>query len=251
MANTRDHLTKATGITADVVMKAGAYSNAQKMRSVQTGLTNAARELRAFTQRGTLLGRLGEKLSREQIELLDNAAALLDSIKDNVQHAKERKDREEKATAKKRRQWEREAEQLVKNHFSLPVSTVAEQLGILELYLVAEAVLGQACYMPSNQQLRRRMQDDAPRWAHTTAQWHRSQVVDLLNDFHSTLRYHLGSNLDMTPAQRLKELKCTMDAKRAEVLSSPQSIETIRVWTEALTGAAFIASAMPASGSTG
>ena len=55
MADTRDELTKAAGITADVVMELGAYHNAKEMRSVQTGLTSAARELRAFTRHLSLI----------------------------------------------------------------------------------------------------------------------------------------------------------------------------------------------------
>jgi uncharacterized protein (DUF1778 family) len=77
----RNELTKAAGITADVVMELGAFFSAQDMCKVQTGLTNAARELRSLTHHSSLLGRLGEKLSHEQRELLTNAAALLDSVK--------------------------------------------------------------------------------------------------------------------------------------------------------------------------
>ncbi|MGE8063780.1 hypothetical protein [Pseudomonas sp. NPDC089569] len=251
MADTRDELTKATGITSDVVMEIGAYFSAKDMRSVQTGLTTAARELRAFTQHHSLLGRLGEKLSHEQRELLSNAAALLDSVKYNVEHAKERKDRAEKAMAKKRHQWEREAELLVKAKFSLPCDTVAEQLKILELHLVAEVVLGETVYLPSHQALRNAMQEQAPRWAnHTTAQWHRSRVSSLLSDIQSSLRYYLSMDLKMTPGQRLEEVQRNLDMQRAEILARPQCVETMRVWGDALKGAAFITSVMPPNSTT-
>lgn len=246
MANQRDELTKATGITADVVMEVGAYFSAKEMRSVQTGLTTAARELRAFTQNNSLLGRLGGKLSQEQRELLANAAALLDSVKYNVEHAKERKDRAEKARAQKRQQWAREAGQLVKARFSFPSDTVAEQLRILELHLVVQVVLGHAVYLQSHLALRKSMQEEAPRWAnHTTAQWHRSRVSSLLSEIHSALQDYLSLDLDVSPAQKLEELQRSLDTQRAEILARPQSVETLRIWTDVLKGAAFITSVMP------
>lgn len=249
MAHARDDLTKATGITADVVMEAGTYSSAKEMRSLQAGLTSAARELRAFTQRNTLRGRLGENLSLEQRELLTNAAALLDSIKYNVEHVKERKERTEKATAKKRQQWEREAEQLVKTHFALPTDTVAEQLRVLELHLVAQVVLGPAIYMADHLKLRRMMQEVPPQWSNVTvAQWRRSEVSSLLRDCHTALRYYLSWDLKMTPAQQLKEVQRSLEERRADILAKPASVETTRIWSDALKGAAFINSVMPPIG---
>lgn len=246
MADKFNELTNAAGITADVVMELGAYFSAQDMRKVQTGLTTAARELRALTHNSSLLGRLGEKLSHEQRELLTNAAALLDSVKYNVEHAKERKARAEKAVAQKRQQWEREAEQLVKTHFSLPADTVAEQLRILEIHLVAQAVLGQTIYLKNHLQLRKAMQEEPPRWSnHTAAQWRRSEVSSLLADMHSAIRYYLSWELQITPAKRLEELQHNLEARRAEVLTMPQSVETLRIWSDALKGAAFITSVLP------
>lgn len=246
MADNRNELTKATGITADVVMELGTYFSAKDMRKVQTGLTTAARELRALTLNSSLLGRLGEKLSHEQREMLTNAAALLDSVKYNVEHAKERKVRDEKAVAKKRQQWEREAEQLVKTHFSLPADTLAGQMGILQLHLVVHAVLGQAFYLKDHLQLRKAMQEDPPRWPnHTAAQWRQSEVSSLMGDMQYAIRGYLGSDLSITPAKRLQELQLNLEARRADELAKPQSVETLRIWSDALKGAAFITSVMP------
>jgi hypothetical protein len=251
MADKRNELTKAAGITADVVMELGAYFSAKDMRKVQTGLTTAAGELRALTHHSSLLGRLGEKLTHEQRELLTNAAALLDSVKYNVEHAKERKVRDEKAMAKKRQQWEREAEQLVKTVFSLPADTVAQQLQILELHLVAQAVLGQTIYMKDHLQLRKAMQEEPPRWSNqTAAQWRQSEVSSLLADMQSAFRYFLSWELSITPAKRLEEVQHNLEARRAEVLAKPQSVETLRIWTDALKGAAFITSVMPSRSSS-
>jgi len=246
----RNALTQASGITADLVLELGAYYSAQDMRKVQTGLTTAAREVRALTQYGSLLGRLGEKLSPEQRELLTNAAALLDSVKYNVQHAKERKARDEKAIAKKRELWGRQAEQLVKTNFAMPAETVSEQLQILELYLVARVVLGQAVYMQDHSRLRKVMQEEPPRSSHyTVAQWRRSEVSSLVADLRSAFRDYLSWDLERTPSQRLDELQASLATYRAETLTQPQAVETIRIWTDALKGAAFIASVMPTSSS--
>lgn len=246
MPDKRNELTQAKGITADLVLELGTYCSAKDMRKLQTGLTTAAREVRALTQPGSLLGRLGERLSPEQRELLTNAAKLLDSVKYNVEHAKERKARDEMALQKKRAQWEREAEQLVKTHFPMPMGNVADQLRILELYLVARVVLGQAIYMQSHVQLRRVMQEEPPRWSnHTMAQWRQSEVNSLTADIRSAFRSYLSWDLARTPAQGLDEFQRTLDARRDEILAQPQAVETLRIWTEALQGAAFIVSALP------
>lgn len=233
------NLTKAAGITADVVMELGAHFSAKDMRNVQTGLTAASRELRALTGHISLIGLLGEKLTHEQRELLNNAASLLDSVKFNVEHAKERKVRDEKALAKKRNQWEREAQQLVKTHFTLPMGTLAEQLQVLELYMVAETQIGHLLYMRDHLSLRTSMQEDPPRWSSlTAAQLRQNEVGSLLGDLKSVLRDYLSLELSIAPAARLEELQLNLEAHRAEVLARPQSVETLRIWSDALKVAA-------------
>jgi len=249
MSDKPNGLTKATGITADLVLEIGQYYSAQDMRKVQTGLTSAAREIRALTQYGSLLGRLGEKLSHEQRELLSNAAALLDSVKYNVEHAKEQKARAEKALAKKRQLWGRQAEHLVNAHFSMPTESVTDQLRVLELYLVARTVLGNAFYMKDNISLRKMMQDEPPRRSHyTVSQWRRSEVSSLLADIKSALRDYLSLDLAITPDELLHDFQLNIDRCRQEVLSHPQSAEIISIWSEALKSAAFITRAMAPGG---
>ncbi|APQ06978.1 hypothetical protein [Pseudomonas syringae] len=250
MADTHDELTKATGITADLVMEIGTYHKAKDMRSVQTGLSSAARELRAFTEHTSLRGRLGSNLSQAQRELLTNAAALLDSIKYNVEHAKERKDRTEKAKAKKRALWEREADQLVKKHFSFPMKSVTEQLQVLEIYLTAHVMLGHMFLFKNHLDLRKLMQDQRPQWVKTTTEWRNSQVSSLLSDLHYGFRDYLSWDSETTPAERLKEMQRQLEAIRAEVLARPESVVTLRIWTDELKSAAFISTAMPAAGNS-
>lgn len=179
--------------------------------------------------------------------MLLNAAALVDSIKYNVEHAKEIKAREEKVLAKKREKWDREADQLVQKHFSLPAETVTEQLQILELYLVARAVLGYSGYLKDYSSLRKVMQGEPPRWSHVTtlAQWRRSEVGSLQADLRTAIREYLSWDLKVSPAKRLEETQEALQAQRVEVLSQPQSVDLIRIWTDALKGAAFITSVLP------
>ncbi|MFJ3110299.1 hypothetical protein [Pseudomonas putida] len=246
MAVKSNQLTQATGITADLVLELGRHYSAKQMRSVQTGLTTAARELRSLTGHQDLLGRLGDRLTPEQRELLTNAAKLLDSIKHNVEHAKERKDRVEKDLAKKRDMWERQAKQLVDAHFQMPMATVAEQLRILELYLVARVVLEQAVCLFDHAQLRKQMVEEPPTWSNQSmAVWRQSRVGSLMADLRSALCDFLRWDLNSTPAKRLAEVQSTIEARRGEILARPQDVETLRIWSDSLSGAAFITSVLP------
>ncbi|UUW72415.1 hypothetical protein [Pseudomonas oryzihabitans] len=232
MANHQKHdLTQATGITADVVLEQGKFYDAKDFRKVQTGLSSAARELRALTQYGNLLGRLGEQLSREQRELLSNAAALLDSVKYNVEHAKERKAREEKAAAKLRAQRERQAKQLVAQHFPLPTTTVEQQVEVLKLYITIRPITD-GWLLKEDGRLRDMMQSQAPGWT-TTKKWRLDQVTSLIADLKSSVEYHLVF-VDQSPSQRLESLQKRIAEVREAKLSNPSAQETIRVWTEAL-----------------
>lgn len=247
----RNDLTEASGITADLVMELGKYFSAQDMRKVQTRLTSAAREMRALTGTGSLVGRLGEHLSPEQRELLKNAAALLDSVKYNVEHAKERKARAEKARAAKRDLWDKQAKELVEKHFAWPVDTVAAQLRVLELYLIARAVMVRYVFMNDDLHLRKLMQDEPPRWeSGTIAQWRQNAVSSLQVDLRYVFHSFLSWDLERTPEQRLEELHRTLEERREEILSQPHAAETHRIWSEALKGASFITSVLPSRSPT-
>ncbi|WP_282282496.1 hypothetical protein [Pseudomonas sp. PS02302] len=233
MATPQKHdLTQATGITAEVVLEQGNFYDAKDFRKVQTGLSSAARELRSLTQyNNTIHGRLGARLSHEQRELLSNAAALLDSVKYNVEHAKERKAREEKAAAKLRERRERQAKQLVAQYFQLPTTTVEQQIEVLELYIATRPVT-EGWLLKEDHHLRDMMQSSAPSWT-TTEKWRLDQVTSLIADLKSSVERHLV-NSDHTPAERLKSLQNRIAEVQEAQLSKPSAQETVRVWTEAL-----------------
>lgn len=96
-------ITQARDVDAELVLQLNKLGSAADLRSQQAKLTGAAREIRKLTGGGTdLFGKLGCYLSFEQKRLLQDAARLLDSVNQQVEHAKEKRDRDEKQ-AKKRR----------------------------------------------------------------------------------------------------------------------------------------------------
>ncbi|PAU50928.1 hypothetical protein BZL41_27765 [Pseudomonas sp. PIC25] len=234
----RKALTEATGITADMVMELGKFYSAQEIRSLQTGLTTAARELRALTHTNSLLGRLGANLTREQHDLLRDAAALLDSVKHSVEHAKERKDRAEKAAAKRRAERDRQAARLIAQAFPLPVDTFEGQIELLKLVLVAHTVAIPPLFRDQgrlHQRLREYMQHNNRLIGLTQAQWRASNVsserLDLLGAFQEFLTWVDSES----PEARLQVLQEQLASNRDKVLADPASVETIRLWSEALT----------------
>ncbi|VXC25579.1 conserved hypothetical protein [Pseudomonas sp. 8Z] len=238
MANTkRDTLRQATGITADLVMELGKFYSAKEMRSLQTGLTSAARELRALTHTNSLLGRVGAHLSRDQHELLLDAAALLDSVKDNVEHAKERKDRAEKAAEKRRAEREREAKRLVSQAFPMPVDTLEAQLDLLKLVLVAHSVAIPALYRDYgrlHQSLREDMQHNNRLIGLGQAEWRMRNVSSARHALEHAFEEFLTWGDAETPTARLQHLQEQLAANRDKVLADPGSVETIRIWSEGL-----------------
>jgi len=233
----RKELTQATGITADLVMELGKFYSAREMRSLQTGLTSAARELMALTHPNTLLGRVGANLTLEQHDLLRDAAALLDSVKYNVEHAKERKDRAEKAAAKSRADRDRQAERLIAQAFPLPVDTQEDQLELLKLVLVAHTVAVPALYRDQgglHRTLREYMQHNARLIGLTQAQWRRSNIFSERYDLQRAFQEFLTWVDSETPEALLQLLQDQLANNRDKVLADPASIETIQIWSEGL-----------------
>lgn len=83
-------ITQARDVDAELVLQLNKFGSAADLRSQQAKLTGAAREIRKLTGGGTdLFGKLGCYLSFEQKQLLQDAARLLDSVNQQVEHAKE------------------------------------------------------------------------------------------------------------------------------------------------------------------
>ncbi len=94
---TKTPITQARDVDAELVLQLDKFGSAADLRSQQAKLTGAAREIRKLTGGGTdLFGKLGSYLSFEQKQLLQDAARLLDSVNKQIEHAKEKRDRDEK-----------------------------------------------------------------------------------------------------------------------------------------------------------
>ncbi|MFO6224837.1 hypothetical protein ACLBVN_34395, partial [Pseudomonas aeruginosa] len=65
-------------------------------------------------------------------QLLQDAARLLDSVNKQIEHAKEKRDRDEK----RRELRGRLAKQLVASNYPLPANTLEERLEILQIALI-------------------------------------------------------------------------------------------------------------------
>ncbi len=130
-------ITQARDVDAELVLQLNKFGSAADLRSQQAKLTGAAREIRKLTGGGTdLFGKLGCYLSFEQKQLLQDAARLLDSVNQQVEHAKEKRDRDEKQAKKRRELRERLAKQLVASNYPLPGNTLEERLEILQIALI-------------------------------------------------------------------------------------------------------------------
>ncbi|HBO8727846.1 TPA: hypothetical protein L5B54_006659, partial [Pseudomonas aeruginosa] len=130
-------ITQARDVDAELVLQLNKFGSAADLRSQQAKLTGAAREIRKLTGGGTdLFGKLGCYLSFEQKQLLQDAARLLDSVNKQVEHAKEKRDRDEKQAKKRRELRGRLAKQLVASNYPLPGNTLEERLEILQIALI-------------------------------------------------------------------------------------------------------------------
>ncbi|MCU8967348.1 hypothetical protein OE523_30910, partial [Pseudomonas aeruginosa] len=130
-------ITQARDVDAELVLQLNKFGSAADLRSQQAKLTGAAREIRKLTGGGTdLFGKLGCYLSFEQKQLLQDAARLLDSVNQQVEHAKEKRDRDEKQAKKRRELRGRLAKQLVASNYPLPGNTLEERLEILQIALI-------------------------------------------------------------------------------------------------------------------
>lgn len=142
-------ITEARNITADEILKLGQLYSAKELRNLQSKLTGAAREVRTLTGNRGLIARIGELLTCEQRQLLRDAASLVDSVNTNLEHAKEKRQRDEKIAAAKRKERELQAKQLVRESFHLPCDTPEQMLEVIRLGLtINHARAFQSFYSP-------------------------------------------------------------------------------------------------------
>lgn len=233
----KPHLTKADGITADVVVELSQFYSSNELRSVQSKLTGTARAIRELTDNRSLQGRIGEKLSLEQRQLLKDAAQLIDSVNDNITHAKERKKRSEDAKAARRKQREKEARVLSEQSLPLPYETLEQKLEIIKLALILHRLDIYQEFRSAakfHHSLREEVTNFSRLIGWKIPDWKLSQLTNHRRDILESIQYAITyERADRSVQQQLDELQQRITDIRDQVLTDPLAVETLRIWTEA------------------
>ncbi len=195
---TKASLTQASNITTEVVLRLGRLYSSSELRSVQAKLTGTGREIRKLTGGNTLLGRLGDNLSLEQQQLLRDAAQLIDSVNSHIEHAKEKRQRDEKAAKERQQARDKLAKRLVAETYPLPYDSPDQLLEILKITLrLNRAGVFLDCYSPRelNVNLRNYLSPSQTRkligWKSPKDYW-RSIALSYRNDFMQAIEHEIG-----------------------------------------------------------
>ena len=237
-------ITDAKTITAEVVLELGTYQNAKDLRGLQTKLTSTARELHGFSNSITLLGKIGGKLSFEQRQLLRDAAKLIESIGLNIEHAKEKRQRSEMAAKSSQRDRDAAAKKLVEYAYPLPSDTLGHKLEIIRLALVLNrAGCFQAFYSPFEFSLKyRNYVTDTPKIIARKRPRHfwEGRISALRTDLKNEIQEHLALKSETTTQERFLALQRQVETLYAQVSSDPYEIETLQLWSQALSSAEML-----------
>lgn len=225
-------ITEATNINAEVVLDLGKFYSAKELRGLQSKLTGTAREIRELTNGSKLLGRIGGKLTNEQLQLLRNAAKLIESVGFNVEHAKEKRHRGEVVDKTLQKDRDNAARKLVASTFPLPGETLEQKLDIIRLAIVLNrAGCFQPFYSPTELSLRLRnyvTDNIKPEgWADSTVKLFRNFLLSDLEQYVSVMD-------SQTVHERMGTLLLQVEKLYPEFLQDTYEIETLRLWSEAL-----------------
>jgi flagellar biosynthesis chaperone FliJ len=230
-------LTQANNITADLVLELGKLYSSNELRSVQTKLTGTAREIRKLTGERTLLGRLGDSLTREQRQLLQDAARLIDSVNTNITHAKERKKRAEDTKAAWRKQREKDAKTLCDHAFPLPYETLEQKLEVIKLALVLHQLRIYQDFRTAalfHHSLREDVTDFSKLIGWKIPAWKLSRLTSYRLDIQQSIQHAITRELDDLSVQaQLDNLQKRIADIQEQVLAAPLAVETLRIWSDA------------------
>lgn len=236
----KSSITEAKSITAEAILKLGQFYSAQELRGMQSKLTGAVREVRALIGNKGLIARIGELLTHEQRQLLRDAASLVESVNSNLEHAKEKRLRDEKAAAVRLKERELQAKQLVSESFPLPCDTPEQMLEVIRLGLTLNhARAFQSFYSPWEFSQKLRQSATLP---HQTKPFRndwglekelKHQASYLRDDIRRELTDLLAHNIDN---MSVKDKHAVLQAKIAKIRTRvlEQETETLGVWVAAL-----------------
>lgn len=231
-------LTSADRITADAVLELSRLYSSNELRSVQSKFTGTARAIRELTDSRSLQGRIGEKLSLEQRQLLKDAAQLIDSINDNITHAKERKKRAEDTKSAWRKQRQKEAHRLIEQAFPLPHETLEQKLEILRLAMALNLLSLYLGFM-SKQGFHRDLREGATEFPQngfwTQPKWRLNQLTSHRRAMLEEIQQAITGELhNLSVQEQLDGLQPQIAIARQSLLDDPMAIETLRIWSDAL-----------------
>ncbi|MDU8456836.1 hypothetical protein [Pseudomonas syringae group sp. J254-4] len=237
------HFTDASGITPELMRKLNEQYNSSQLRAAQTKLTNTSRELRNLSSghqmgRG-LISRLGDYLSVEQRELLTQAAQLLESVNSHVEHAKEKRVRDEKAAKRRQDARNARAKLLIAATYPLPTESLDQKLELLKTVLLFNRIGvydGFYTAVELNSRVRRDLLTPFSQligWTSLTA--YRVSCLDSLrHQFVEALTNNISYNDGSDVEDRLAILKSKAREERAKAELTADESETLRLWKEAL-----------------
>ncbi|MGA3682000.1 hypothetical protein [Pseudomonas graminis] len=235
-------ITQPANISADVALELGSHQSAQQLRRLQAKLTTTAREIQGLITGGySLHGRIGVTLSPEQIQLLHDAAKLIESVGINIEHAKEKRQRNEVSAKTRQKDREREAKQLVALTYPLPSATVEQKLEIIRLVLVhSRAGCFQPFYTPVEMSLRLRNYVSAPPRSHVYKgqnNYWENKVEAFGSELREEVELFLATDDGKSVHERFNALQMAVQEARASVLGASYEMETLRLWAAVLSDA--------------
>lgn len=232
-------ITDAAGITADEVLRIGKLYSSNELRGIQKKLTSTSGELHklanGWKMGSGLLGSLGDLLTIEQRQLLQDAARLVESIGNNVTHAKEKRARSEKDAKKRQEARLARAKQLVAAAYPLPCETNEQRLEVLKAALILNRAKQYQPYLSPlefNRQVRGYLAEPARLYG-ITLRVYRTNNLDsirygLLDELTTELSYDDGSTVE----ERLQVLQKKVADTVAQATLTTDELETLRQWKE-------------------
>lgn len=238
-------ITDAAGITAEEVLRIGKLHSANELRNIQKTLTSTAGVLHklgsGWKLRSGLLGSLGDLLTIEQRQLLQDAARLVESIGNNVTHAKEKRVRSEKDAKKRQEARLARAKQLIAAAYPLPCETNEQRLEVLKAALILNRAKQYQPYMTPlefNQQVRGHLAEPARLYGSTLRVYRLNNVTSIrhyiLDELITELAYDDGSTVE----ERLQVLQKKVADTVAQATLTTDEQETLRRWKEVFPPAA-------------
>lgn len=238
-------ITEDSRITADEILRVGKLYSSNELRGIQKKLTSASGDLHKLAdgwEMGSgLLGSLGDLLSRDQRQLLRNAAQLIDSVGHKVTHAKEKRVRSERQAKRRQDARNARAKQLVAQVYPLPIENHEQQLEAIKAALILNRAKQHRVWSTPtefNIWLREKLQPSTPLYGRTTEHHTENSLGSLKYDMVSDLQEYLAYDDGSSVEERLQHLQEKVAEAVAQAVLTAEERETLRLWQEVLTPAA-------------